>query len=607
MSTLHDLKKSLKDQADVAEALGELTEFTTMVVTATALGGGLLTFPMVVAKSAKTAKAMLKLIKILLPSKNAKDFDFDPAERVDQIFYVLAQRSYLLAICDLKCQLSLPNKIDSKAHKKLIERISGAIVRPNRAEACFEFGWNPDSGPLQLFDAYNNWLFPLLKAMGAKEEETHTCLDMIEKKARQILHKELISRKSGHQWLVNYQLLNTNAHIIDLLRDYTSPEIIPTDEAWKTYLKDLSKRPSNPIWGEEKGGLGIDKLFVEPDYTYIRTIPANRGILTPGTPLCKLLAGLLSWRRPSTELVFLMGGPGSGKTSVMEILCSSLAKTKRKSIMSQAQAYLESIGHRAVAQMLSSSPDCVLAIDGFDELAHATLSTLETFFRNAQDLAKERSGYGLRLLLSGRPTLFSSYDVAFPSGSHVLSLQPFDESKIRLWSKNWRSATKGSFRGECYLSSQNKDIRELPTQPMLLYLLARMHEDGHAVPVDLKNTGGARYQVYSRILSWVCRRQKEKSVSTISDKHLRRFLQIAGLATQQSATRTLHWDSFSRALGRAGLAENTAEIDSRAYSTILSFAFTSLKDRAWEFTHKSFGYRRGTVENVTGTISRSFH
>ena len=37
------------------------------------------------------------------------------------------------------------------------------------------------------------------------------------------------------------------------------------------------------------------------------------------------------------------------------------------------------------------------------------------------------------------------------------------------------------------------------------------------------------------------------------------------------------------------MTKDLIDLNSKAYSTILSFAFTSLEDRAWEFTHKSFG------------------
>lgn len=155
---------------------------------------------------------------------------------------------------------------------------------------------------------------------------------------------------------------------------------------------------------------------------------------------------------------------------------------------------------------------------------------------------------------------------------------------------NWQRATGGTFDGTKYLDQKNADIREIATQPMLLYLLARMHEDGEPVPANLnQEVGGIRFQVYRRILDWVCERQSGKGVSQDDSSRIRRFLQVAGLTTHQSGQRVLHWDYLQQALLDCGLATEPQEQQTKSYSTILSFAFTSKDHKSWEFTHKSFG------------------
>jgi hypothetical protein len=298
-----------------------------------------------------------------------------------------------------------------------------------------------------------------------------------------------------------------------------------------------------------------------------------------------------------------MGGPGTGKTSLMEVLCGDLARTHlvpiilvpakkldpRRPLLPEVQDYLRNNGAGTVADLITSTEDCVLAIDGFDELAYATLSTLDMFFRGAQDLVRERAGVRLKIVLSGRPTLFAVNDVTIPAGSHVVALQPFDKERVERWSTKWRNATGGTFDGTMYLKSPSSDVRELAAQPMLLYLLAKMHEDGEPIPQDTSISGGVRFEIYRQILNWVCRRQEGKQVSSLLSARLRRYLQIAGLATHQSGQRSLHRRHFARALGQAGLIEDATDVDAKVHSTILAFAFTSVEDSAWEFTHKSFG------------------
>lgn len=611
MARLNDLKQRLKqsfeNQAEVAGAIGELTEFTTLVTVGTTMSGGALTLPLIIAQSSKAAGALFKLAKIFLADSPSDGAQIDPAKRADEIFYVFAQRAFLRALRKLEGKLPESATLDSSRHADIIRALEPAVIKPDQAEASFQFGWNVKGGPLQLFNSYKAWFLVLLTSMGAKEESANKWLDEVEQEARTNLFKELVSKEKDHQWMVNYQLLSADATIIDLLQGFIDSTSQLSEAAWERYLADLADKPRLPIWGEEAHGLGIDKLFVEPRYTYARNLedgshPSPH--LPESVPLKNLLTGLLTNRRPSSELVFVMGGPGTGKTSLMEVFCAELAATKKvhlvlvpakrldpkKPLLPEIQTYLKAIGHGAVADLLTSTHNCVLAIDGFDELAHATLSTLDDFFRQAQDLVRERNSLGLRIILSGRPTLFSANDVAIPYGSHVLTLNPFDEKRVTTWSQNWREATNGSFEGKIYLHSKSADVRELATQPMLLYLLAKMHESGEPIPHDFKEVGETRFQIYAKILDWVCRRQEEKKITTPSPTvRLRRFLQIAGLATHQSGRRILHWDEFSHALAVAGLAGDPQERHEKVHGTILSFAFSSLEDRAWEFTHKSFG------------------
>ena len=335
----------------------------------------------------------------------------------------------------------------------------------------------------------------------------------IEKEARKQLFKELASPNKEYHWLLDYQLLNDHAQIIDLLKGFVNSDSEPKEKVWQKYLEDLKEKPSNPIWGEEEKGLGIKSLFVEPDYKYSRKIEDGTINLNPNVPLQHFLTALITKRRPSTELIFLMGGPGIGKTSFMEVFFSNLALTNKlpvilvpakklnpqKPIFSEIKAYLSQIGHSALSELLESTSDLIIAIDGFDELAYATLSTLETFFRNANDLVRDHSGYKVKIILSGRPTLFSSNDVSIPAGHMLLPLKTFNENRVKLWSKNWTKAKLSSFDGTKYLKSQSKDISDLATQPMLLYLLARMFDAGKAIPTEMKESEGSKYSVYSKI------------------------------------------------------------------------------------------------------------
>jgi hypothetical protein len=606
MSRLNDLKTRLSNSADVAEAIGQLAEFISIVTLGLTTTGGVVTIPYIVKESSKTTASLAKLIKVLLGEEEDKLLKMPPAERADEIFYVFAQRAYLKAIGNFLIKISAKHAFKTEQHHKLVKKIENSVVKPDSAEASFTFGWNPGSGPVQLFKSYNEWLRILLAPMGIKEEEVDKLLTSIEIDARKTLHSDLISKEKDRLWMVEYQLLETTSDIREMLHGFFEEKRIADDSIWKHYLEEIEKKPSLPIWGEEEHGLGIGSIFVEPSYSYARSLISGRAVQgNPelSIPLKRFLLGLLSGRRPSAELIFVMGGPGTGKTSLMEVFGSEIAQTEainfilvpakklnpNRSILTEVQNYLKDLGHESLADVITSTKDVIIAIDGFDELAHATLSTLETFFRQAQDLVRERSASRLRIIMSGRPTLFSTNDVSIPSGSHIVTIHHFDPDRVKEWSSKWRIATNGTFEGSVYLSSSSEDLRELATQPMLLYLLAKMHEENEGIPTNIIEEGGVRYKIYCKILDWVCRRQEDKKVPTPLTASLRRFLQVAGLATHQSGQRTLHWSNFIRALERSGLADDASKINAKVHSTILSFAFTSLEERSWEFTHKSFG------------------
>jgi hypothetical protein len=77
-------------------------------------------------------------------------------------------------------------------------------------------------------------------------------------------------------------------------------------------------------------------------------------------------------------------------------------------------------------------------------------------------------------------------------------------------------------------------------------LLAKMQSEGLTIPFDVTDSKGVKFKNYNQIIDWVCQRQKSKSVRVELSGSLRRYLQIAGLATFQGGKRVLHKENFSR-------------------------------------------------------------
>ena len=121
MASLTKIKQRLSDSSDAAEALAELSLYTSMIVTGTALGATI-TLPLIIASSGKAAGAALKLVKTLMPSENEYQ-KINNSQRIDEIFYLLAQSSYLNAIKILKNKISNEQKVDIGIFNKMAESL----------------------------------------------------------------------------------------------------------------------------------------------------------------------------------------------------------------------------------------------------------------------------------------------------------------------------------------------------------------------------------------------------------------------------------------------------------------------------------------------------
>ena len=68
--------------------------------------------------------------------------------------------------------------------------------------------------------------------------------------------------------------------------------------------------------------------------------------------------------------------------------------------------------------------------------------------------------------------------------NHVLTLQPFNNNQITDWSKKWNKISGQNFDGTKFWVDDEKfrgDLHEIATQPLLLYLLAKLEEEGAKV------------------------------------------------------------------------------------------------------------------------------
>ncbi len=603
LKTLENAKKQMVLTADVGEAVDSIAKFSLALVAFEPTVATLAALGPLLAKAVKACATLIGLLVEEPVSEGKRTLPRYGAEHFDQLFYVLCQRSYLESLTIELRRYPPTQRVDTKRLQALCASTSSSIASPTVAEARYSFGWDPDKGEVLLFRAYAPFVRNVLLSLSVKEDDIDRRVMEVEKQARKGLRAALASEGGERGWIAHYQLLTKFECLADLVAGYFNRDPAPIDDIWKNYRDELKEKTNIPMWGAER--LTIDDIFVLPQYSYFqrRDIGPSTEPALPTLPLDQFLVALVSERRPSTEPVFVMGGPGLGKTSLMEVFSARVSAealapivlvpaksldTKTPLLLSICRYLDEVLGYKQLCHELPETRNLIIIIDGFDELAQATRSTLEDFFSRGAALIRDKAHLAWRLILTGRPTLFQSDDVAIPNGAHVVNVLPFDKARVHLWGERWRAATGSSFSGVPYLESKSKELSELATQPMLLFLLAKMHDSQMPVATELGGPQQSKYAVYSRILDWVCRRQQGKGVEG-QPEELRSFLRVAGLATHQSGKRTLHWDALKSALHQRGLVARPEERDAKAYGTILAFAFTSREQKAWEFTHKSFG------------------
>ena len=405
----------------------------------------------------------------------------------------------------------------------------------------------------------------------------------------------------------------------------------PALDDWTRYRSWLRGLPDEPIWGDPEGA-GIGSIYVAPRYTHgkqvadqgqglsgIRQTDDTDADLPEEYDLIPRILALMGDDAEAGHLQFVLGGPGVGKSSFLKMLAAHLAEDERwwpvlirlrdvdpgEPILSEVQRLLSKAskpGFPAMAADLGHQPNLVLLLDGFDELAMATRDSMTRLFFQAKDLARERGGAGLRIVLGGRDTLFRAQDAAFPVHSHLFSLLHFDNEQVDVWSQKWNLSRGTHFDGLRFLEAPKKTrkrktkevesgLQHIATLPLMLYMLARMEADGQEL--DPKAQGASRANVYRKLIEWSCTRHEEDRVQAgkgWNKAQMRRFLRVSGFTAFVKGSDILHRKDLETGLRAAGLAATVEEERFQAERTLLSFAFRVKEDETyWEFTHKSFG------------------
>ncbi|MEM8642259.1 MAG: pentapeptide repeat-containing protein [Cyanobacteria bacterium P01_G01_bin.54] len=255
----------------------------------------------------------------------------------------------------------------------------------------------------------------------------------------------------------------------------------------------------------------------------------------------------------------------------------------------------------------------LIILDGFDELLLEGRATggLKEFLQQVADF-QVRSHH--QCLVTGRPLALQGIDrlITQTKGLERVRLEPMSDVLREQWLLNWQDsfgeAEVTQFRE--FIEACPEEITDsLAREPLLLYLLARLHREGKLTREMFAGATQqiqAKLRVYRESVNWVLEKQREDEnlrLAGLEDlDDLREVLQEAALCVVQSGNETARLEMLkSRFQDTANpvakllkeARETTGQSEDKALNNLLTTFYLKPgegdKRGSVEFAHKSFG------------------
>ncbi|MEH1832658.1 MAG: pentapeptide repeat-containing protein [Nostoc sp.] len=187
-------------------------------------------------------------------------------------------------------------------------------------------------------------------------------------------------------------------------------------------------------------------------------------------------------------------------------------------------------------------------LDGFDELLLEGRASggLKEFLEQVEQFQKDRLCHH-QFLITGRPLALQGIERLLSQTKSLkrVELQPMDDSLQQKWLEKWAIAAqvnKSEF--EKFLQACPDEVKnKLAREPLLLYLLARMHRENRLNVQMFAGTDAikAKIRIYDESVKWVLEKQRNSEnqndnsrLTGLESEDLRQFLTEAALCVVQS-------------------------------------------------------------------------
>lgn len=252
----------------------------------------------------------------------------------------------------------------------------------------------------------------------------------------------------------------------------------------------------------------------------------------------------------------------------------------------------------------------LLLFDGFDELLlQGRDKGLKEFLQQVADF-QERSHH--QCLVTGRPLALQGIERLITQTARLqrMKIEPMNDVQRQQWLANWAKQVgePEAKAFEAFLQPCPDEIQDnLAREPLLLYLLARLHREEALSAQMFAEAEGiqARVKIYQESVRWVLEKQRQTEnfrQTGLESDDLRQVLTEAALCVVQSGNETAQ---LSMLMARCQQADNpvmellkksqeeTAQKDEKALNNLLTAFYinpaATNRTGAVEFAHKSFG------------------
>jgi NACHT domain len=388
-----------------------------------------------------------------------------------------------------------------------------------------------------------------------------------------------------------------------------------------------------------------EMVFDEPDLRYgeiyvslqVQPLSEYTRKENGGNPMnleAKILSILAEQEPSEKSIVFIQGDAGQGKSVFCRMFSDRVRRelfpsftpilirlrdlrTLANNLTTTLETYLENLDfvQSDGGWLTDRNQRFLFLLDGFDELVlqggvkSGETGGLKEFLEQVVSFQK---GSHHRFVITGRPLSLQGIDRLISQTKNLvrLALCPMQDDDRDLWLEKWAVKFGADERDAfaAFLTDCPEDVNDkLAREPLLLYLLGRMHRDKAISVAELQGTAGMRSKItiYDSVISWVLNRQRDNEnlrITGLECGELRQLLTEAALCVVQSGNETAQVKMLEMRLAKdnnspiAALIEKSRQAvdvsEQKALNNLLTTFYIKPaavdQEGSIEFAHKSF-------------------